>query len=53
VEFTEAFSFQIATDKQEETDGCWNAILGNGGKESQCGWCKDRWGLSWRSPRAR
>jgi len=45
---TEAFSFQIATDNQEETDRYWNAIVGNGGKESQCGWCKDRWGLSWQ-----
>ena len=49
-EFThsEAFSFQIATDDQEETDRYWNAIVGNGGQESQCGWCKDRWGLSWQ-----
>ena len=47
-EFThdEAFSFQIATDDQEETDRYWNAIVGNGGKESVCGWCKDRWGLN-------
>ena len=45
---SEAFSFQIATDNQEETDRYWNAIVGNGGKESQCGWCKDRWGLSWQ-----
>ena len=45
---TEAFSFQIATDNQEETDGYWNAIVGNGGAESDCGWCKDRWGLSWQ-----
>jgi len=45
---TEAFSFQIATDTQEETDCYWNAIVGNGGKESQCGWCKDRWGVSWQ-----
>ena len=44
----EAFSFQVATDNQEETDRYWNAIVGNGGKESQCGWCKDRWGLSWQ-----
>lgn len=44
----EAFSFQIATDDQEETDRYWNAIVGNGGKESECGWCKDRWGLSWQ-----
>jgi predicted 3-demethylubiquinone-9 3-methyltransferase (glyoxalase superfamily) len=45
---SEAFSFQIATDNQEETDRYWNAIVGNGGKESECGWCKDRWGLSWQ-----
>ena len=45
---TEAFSFQIATDDQEETDRYWNAIVKNGGKESQCGWCKDRWGVSWQ-----
>ena len=45
---SEAFSFQIATDDQKETDRYWNAIVGNGGKESQCGWCKDRWGLSWQ-----
>src|ERR671918_2407171 len=45
---SEAFSFQIATDTQEETDRYWNAIVGNGGKESACGWCKDRWGLSWQ-----
>jgi predicted 3-demethylubiquinone-9 3-methyltransferase (glyoxalase superfamily) len=45
---SEAFSFQIATDNQEETDRYWNAIVGNGGKESQCGWCKDRWGLNWQ-----
>jgi predicted 3-demethylubiquinone-9 3-methyltransferase (glyoxalase superfamily) len=45
---TEAFSFQIATENQEETDRYWNAIVGNGGTESQCGWCKDRWGLSWQ-----
>ena len=45
---SEAFSFQIATDDQEETDRYWNAIVGNGGVESQCGWCKDRWGLSWQ-----
>jgi predicted 3-demethylubiquinone-9 3-methyltransferase (glyoxalase superfamily)/dihydrofolate reductase len=44
----EAFSFQIATDTQEETDRYWNAIVGNGGEESQCGWCRDRWGLSWQ-----
>ncbi|HEY9584664.1 MAG TPA: VOC family protein, partial [Candidatus Paceibacterota bacterium] len=45
---SEAFSFQIATDDQEETDLYWNAIVGNGGKESACGWCKDRWGVSWQ-----
>ena len=45
---SEAFSFQIATDDQEETDRLWNAIVGNGGQESECGWCKDRWGLSWQ-----
>jgi predicted 3-demethylubiquinone-9 3-methyltransferase (glyoxalase superfamily) len=49
----EAFSFQIATEDQEETDRYWNAIVGNGGQESACGWCKDRWGLSWQiTPRA-
>jgi predicted 3-demethylubiquinone-9 3-methyltransferase (glyoxalase superfamily) len=48
----EAFSFQVATDTQEETDRYWNAIVGKGGEESQCGWCKDKWGLSWQiSPR--
>jgi predicted 3-demethylubiquinone-9 3-methyltransferase (glyoxalase superfamily) len=45
---SEAFSFQVATENQEETDRYWNAIVGNGGKESSCGWCKDRWGLSWQ-----
>ncbi len=50
---TEAFSFQIATDDQEETDRYWNAIVGNGGAESACGWCKDKWGLNWQiTPRA-
>ena len=44
----EAFSFQIATDDQGETDRYWNAIVGNGGQESQCGWCKDKWGISWQ-----
>lgn len=44
----EAFSFQIATDSQEETDRYWNAIIGNGGQESACGWCKDQWGVSWQ-----
>jgi predicted 3-demethylubiquinone-9 3-methyltransferase (glyoxalase superfamily) len=45
---SEAFSFQIATDNQEETDRYWNAIVRNGGQESDCGWCKDRFGLSWQ-----
>jgi predicted 3-demethylubiquinone-9 3-methyltransferase (glyoxalase superfamily) len=45
---SEAFSFQIATDDQEETDRYWNAIVGNGGEESACGWCRDRWGISWQ-----
>ena len=45
---SEAFSFQIATDTQEETDKYWDAIVGNGGMESDCGWCKDRWGVSWQ-----
>jgi len=45
---SEAFSFQIATEDQEETDRYWTAIVGNGGVESDCGWCKDRWGLSWQ-----
>ena len=45
---SEAFSFQIATDDQAETDRYWNAIVGNGGEESQCGWCKDKWGVSWQ-----
>jgi len=45
---SEAFSFQVATDSQEETDRYWNAIIGNGGQESACGWCKDKWGLSWQ-----
>lgn len=50
---TEAFSFQIATDDQAETDRYWNAIISNGGAESMCGWCKDKWGLSWQiTPRA-
>src|SRR2546423_14051419 len=44
----EAFSFQVATDDQAETDCYWNAIVGNGGQESACGWCKDRWGVSWQ-----
>jgi predicted 3-demethylubiquinone-9 3-methyltransferase (glyoxalase superfamily) len=45
---TEAFSFQISTEDQEETDQFWNAIIDNGGKASDCGWCKDRWGVSWQ-----
>lgn len=45
---SEAFSFQIATEDQEETDRYWNAIVGNGGQASQCGWCKDRWGVNWQ-----
>ena len=50
---SEAFSFQVATDDQQETDRLWNAIVDNGGQASQCGWCKDKWGLSWQiTPRA-
>jgi len=45
---SEAFSFQVATVDQAETDSYWNAIVGNGGQESACGWCKDRWGVSWQ-----
>ena len=45
---SEAFSFQVATTTQEETDRYWNAIVGHGGQESACGWCKDRWGISWQ-----
>jgi len=45
---TAAFSFQIATDDQAETDRYWNAIVGNGGTENACGWCQDRWGVSWQ-----
>ena len=44
----EAFSFSITTENQEETDRYWNAIVDNGGQESQCGWCKDKWGVSWQ-----
>lgn len=48
-----AFSFQVATEDQAETDRCWNAIIGNGGEAGACGWCTDRWGLSWQiTPRA-
>ena len=53
IKHSEAFSFQVATDDQAETDRLWNAIVGNGGAESACGWCKDKWGLSWQiTPRA-
>ena len=45
---SEAFSFQIATDDQAETDRLWDAIVGDGGQESACGWCRDKWGLSWQ-----
>jgi 2-polyprenyl-6-hydroxyphenyl methylase/3-demethylubiquinone-9 3-methyltransferase len=45
---SEAFSFQVSTADQAETDRYWNAIVGNGGQESACGWCKDKWGLSWQ-----
>jgi predicted 3-demethylubiquinone-9 3-methyltransferase (glyoxalase superfamily) len=45
---TDAFSFQVATTDQAQTDRYWDAIVGNGGQESQCGWCKDRWGISWQ-----
>lgn len=45
---SEAFSFQVATEDQAETDRYWNAIVGNGGQESACGWCKDQWGISWQ-----
>lgn len=49
----EAFSFQVATENQAETDRLWNAIVSHGGKESDCGWCKDKWGVSWQiTPRA-
>jgi len=51
--FDEAVSFQVYTDDQDETDRYWNAIVGNGGEESMCGWCRDKWGLSWQiTPRA-
>lgn len=46
--FNEAISFQIQTDDQAETDRLWDAIVGNGGQESMCGWCKDKWGMSWQ-----
>jgi 2-polyprenyl-6-hydroxyphenyl methylase/3-demethylubiquinone-9 3-methyltransferase len=50
---SEAFSFQVATDDQAETDRLWDAVVGNGGEPSACGWCKDKWGVSWQiTPRA-
>ena len=50
---SEAFSFQVSTETQDETDRYWNAIVGSGGQESQCGWCKDKWGISWQiTPKA-
>lgn len=50
---SEAFSFQIATEDQDETDRLWDAIVSNGGEESQCGWCRDAWGVNWQiTPRA-
>ncbi|HPN79276.1 VOC family protein [Dokdonella sp.] len=53
IKHSEAFSFQVSTADQADTDRLWNAIVGNGGKESECGWCKDKWGLSWQiTPRA-
>ena len=53
IKHSEAFSFQVATDDQAETDRLWNAIVGNGGQENVCGWCRDKWGLSWQiTPRA-
>src|SRR6476620_2100806 len=48
IKHSEAFSFQVATDDQAETDRLWNAIVGNGGQESACGWCQDKWGGSWQ-----
>ncbi len=48
IEHSQAFSFQIATDDQAETDRLWDAIIGNGGQESACGWCQDKWGISWQ-----
>ena len=53
IKHSEAFSFQVTTDDQSETDRYWHAIVGSGGAESQCGWCRDKWGLSWQiTPRA-
>ncbi|MCM2329751.1 2-polyprenyl-6-hydroxyphenyl methylase / 3-demethylubiquinone-9 3-methyltransferase [Geopseudomonas sagittaria] len=48
IKHNEAFSFQVATDDQAETDRLWHAIVGNGGQESECGWCKDKWGVWWQ-----
>ena len=48
IKHNEAFSFQVATDDQAETDRLWSAIVSNGGQESECGWCKDKWGVSWQ-----
>ena len=48
IQHSMAFSFQVATADQAETDRYWNAIVGNGGEESECGWCRDRWGVSWQ-----
>ncbi|VVM79230.1 VOC family protein [Pseudomonas fluorescens] len=48
IKHNEAFSFQVATDDQAETDRLWNAIVGNGGRENVCGWCQDKWGVSWQ-----
>lgn len=48
IEHNQAFSFQVATDDQEETDRLWNAIVDNGGRENVCGWCQDKWGISWQ-----
>ena len=48
IKHSQAFSFQIATDDQPETDRYWDAIIGSGGEASQCGWCKDKWGISWQ-----
>ena len=48
IKHSEAFSFMIATEDQAETDRYWNAIVGHGGQESECGWCKDKWGISWQ-----
>ena len=48
IEHNMAFSFQVATEDQAETDRLWQAIVGNGGEESECGWCRDKWGISWQ-----